>query len=84
MPMWKKWGLPPPYHGDFRPDLYQDIDPIFVVHLQIYRNWTDSVRVKMPTRKLGIETNKKYVPQIEQIVNKYRNDMVSRFPYVLF
>ncbi len=29
--------LPPPYHGDFRPDLLQDVDYFMHVHIPFYQ-----------------------------------------------
>ncbi len=67
--------LPPPHHGDFRPDLLQEVD-LFHLHMPLYQKCksflilgTDSVRVKMASRKMKMEENTKYIPEIYSIVD---------------
>lgn len=38
------------------------------LHLPFYQKWNESVRVRMVTRKLEIEPNTKYIPQIHKII----------------
>merc|ERR1711976_762973 len=65
--LWKQLRIGPPQHGDFRPDLLQETT-FFHYQMPQYQNWSDSVRVRIPSRKLDMETNTKYVPGIYQIV----------------
>ena len=61
----------PKYHGDFCPDLKQDLDlyDVFVFYIKnvvfVYNIATDVIRVKIPSRYNKIEQN---VPYIHSIV----------------